>query len=325
MATALQKQGKKKSFNLRRERMLGRATEKRQYDLPLNRGAGSGFLMTLMALMTFLAMIAVATSFALSAMTTRWSSGLENRMTVEIPATDMDGKLRTTEQIDEIATNVLNILQNHQSVQESQRMGATEIRSLVEPWLGTHLLNDTLPMPSLVTVALQPETDANTLGQLTIALRNAASNIRVDTHEDWLRDLLRFTGAMQLGALLISLVIGVTTVTAIAGAVRSRMAIHRAEVELLHIMGASDGYITRQFQRHALILALRGGLVGTIAGWAAIIITGWVSGEMGVAILPDFSLSVGQILALCAMPLVVAFIAMTTARITVLKVLSTFP
>lgn len=316
---------KKKSFNLRRERMLGRATEKRRYDLPLNKGAGSGFLMVLIALMTFLAMMAVAASFTLSAMTHRWSSGLENRVTVEIPATDMDGNLRDADSINGIATKALSILHAHPAVIDSQRMADAEIRKLVEPWLGTNLLNDTIPLPALITVALRPDTDAPTMGQLTISLRSAASNIRVDTHEEWLTDLLRFTGAMQLGALMISLVIGVTTVTAVAGAVRARMAVHRADVELLHIMGASDGYITKQFQRHALILALKGGLAGALAGALAMMITGWVSGEMGAAILPDFTLSGGQIALLCLTPLLAAAIATTTARFTVLRVLSTFP
>ncbi|MBI2234772.1 MAG: permease, partial [Micavibrio aeruginosavorus] len=67
-----------------KERTIGRA-EKRRYDLPLNKGAGTAFLVTLIGLMTFLAMLALTSSFTLSAMTQRWTSGLENRITIEIP------------------------------------------------------------------------------------------------------------------------------------------------------------------------------------------------------------------------------------------------
>jgi cell division transport system permease protein len=275
--------------------------------------------------MTFLAMMAVAASFTLSAMTHRWSSGLENRMTVEIPATDTDGNLRNKETVDTIAASAMSVLESHPAVLESKRMSDTDIRKLVEPWLGTNLLNDAIPLPALIAVAVRPDTDAPTMGHITISLRNIAPNIRVDTHQEWLQHLLRFTGAMRLGAVILSLVIGITTITAVAGAVRSRMAIHRADVELLHIMGASDGYITRQFQRHALILAFKGGLAGALAGALTMVMTGWLSGEMGVAILPDFSLSHVQIAALCITPLLAAVIAATTARFTVLRVLSATP
>jgi cell division transport system permease protein len=73
------------------ERVLGKA-QKRRYDLPLNKGSGTGFLVILIALMTFLGMLALASSFALSAMTARWSSGLENRLTIESPPVRLMGR-----------------------------------------------------------------------------------------------------------------------------------------------------------------------------------------------------------------------------------------
>jgi cell division transport system permease protein len=147
----------------------------------------------------------------------------------------------------------------------------------------------------------------------------------MDTHEEWLNDLLRFTGALNLAAIILALVIGVTMVTAVGGAVRSRLAIHRAEVELLHLMGASDRYITRQFQRHSLILALRGGFIGAVFGALFLVLIGWVAGQMGVAILPDFRLDPVQMMLLAMIPLVAGLIATVTARWTVTRVLTTFP
>ena len=67
---------------------LGVSKKKRDYDLPLNKGSGGQFLSTLIALMTFLAILALSASFTLSEMTSRWVSGLENKASVEIPAED---------------------------------------------------------------------------------------------------------------------------------------------------------------------------------------------------------------------------------------------
>lgn len=130
---------------------------------------------------------------------------------------------------------------------------------------------------------------------------------------------------MKLAAIVLAIVIGLTTLTAVSGAVRARMAVHRAEVELLHLMGASDRYITRQFQRHSMIIGLRGGAAGAVAGAIVLVIIGWVAGKMGVAILPDFKLSPAQMLMLGMIPLIAAGIATISARWTVTRVLGTFP
>ena len=58
------------------------------------------------------------------------------------------------------------------------------------------------------------------------------------------------------------LLVGGASVAAVVFAVRTGLAIHSPVVELLHIMGATDAYVARQFQTHVAGLALRGGLVG---------------------------------------------------------------
>lgn len=306
-----------------RERTIGRA-EKRQYDLPLNKGSGTLFLMTLIAMMTFLIIMAVASSFALHEMTRRWSSGLENKITIEIPAQNDDGKLMSRDEIFTLTRSIANALYRQPGITDIHVLGNEEIAKLVEPWLGDDFLGTEIPIPGIIALNLE-NTDVRTLQNIHTRITSIYKNARLDTHEEWLNDLLRFTGALQLAAALVVLVIGVTTVTAVAGAVRSRMDINRAEVELLHLMGASDRYITRQFQRHSLIIAMKGGIVGTVAGAAAMISIGWVAGEMGVAVLPDFSLAPWQVIVLALSPLLAALISSSTARWTVRRVLRTFP
>ena len=308
---------------LKKDRFVGRA-EKRRYDLPLAKGEGTRFLVVLIALMTFLAMLAVAAFFALSAMTTRWTSGLENKITIEIPAQDAAGNLQDRKAIFLLTRNVANALHEQPGIEKVHVLSEDEIETLVEPWLGQGILRDDFPLPGIISVETGDMT-AQTLQHIHNRITSIAPKARIDTHEEWLKDLLRFTGALQLAAVILVLVIGVTTVTAVAGAIRSRLAIHHAEVELLHLMGASDRYITKQFQRHSLLLALRGGMFGALTGGLALIAIGWVAGEMSVAILPDFRLGPIHMLILATLPFVASLIASSTARITVLNVLAKFP
>lgn len=308
----------------KREKTVGSVRKSRQYDLPLENSAGTSFLILLIALMTFLAVQAVAAAFALDAMTARWATGLENRVTVEIPAEAQNGKVRNAAEVAALTERVDNILSVHPAVLNTHILSKEEIGTLVEPWLGKDLPLKDIPLPGLVSVELKESNDT-VLKIIEEKVQAIAENGRLDTHESWLNDLLRFTGALKFAAAALLIVIGVTTVTAIAGAVKSRMAMHHQEVELLHLMGARDRYISAQFQRHSLLMGLKGGLAGLFLGGLTLLLIGWISGEMGVNLLPDFSLSKTQIAVLFLIPVAIAALAALTAKRTVLQTLAELP
>jgi cell division transport system permease protein len=308
-----------------KEKKLGKAEGGRRYDLPLNKSAGTGFLVLLIGLMTFLAVMALAASFTLSAMKTRWSSGLQNRATVELPAQTVDGKLLSHDDIAAGIEKLDGVVKAYPGVKATHVLSDDEIQELVKPWLGENLtLLDKVPLPGLISVEMN-ESTPDTVTGLRRAITDAMPEAKLDTHESWLQDLLRFTGALQFAAAILTFVIGITAVTAIAGAVKSRLAVHSADVELLHLMGASDSYIARQFQRHSMRLALRGALMGMVAGSLVILGIGWASGQMGVNLLPDFTLSPQQMTAILCLPAIAATLAIFAARHTVMTTLSRMP
>ncbi len=308
---------------LRGEKKLG-ASRRRSYDIPLNKGAGSGFLTLLISLMTFLAVTALTASFVLGTMSERWSSGLENKVTIEIPSAGESGKTREKSEISTIAHRIAGLLDNHPAVKNLSILSEQEITSLVSPWLGDDISLADVPVPGIISVELK-ESSAEAIAFLKERIAAIDSRSRLDTHESWLKDLLGFTRALQFGAFLLTLIIGFTTITAIAGAVRARMAVHSAEVELLHIMGASDGYITRQFQRHSLFLGLKGGVIGTIVAVIGLGAIKHLAGEMDLTLLPDFRVHSWQLATMLAMPVFAGMIAMLTARFTVLRTLTGLP
>jgi cell division transport system permease protein len=275
-------------------------------------------------LITFLAVLALYASFLLSALTDRWTSGMENKITIEIPARNSDGSLLEPEQIEATTRHVADRIGTVDGIAKIEVLSKDDIARLVEPWLGGSIDQVDFPLPGIVTVTLA-RSDTKTMQAMHAALRAVSSTARMDTHEDWLRDILRLTGGLQLGAVILVMIITATTLTSVAAAVRSRMAIHHAEVEILHIMGASDSYITRQFQRHALVLALKGALCGAVCAMVAVWVIGLIAGEAGVSILPSFRMNSGHYMMLLAVPLVIAGLSMMTARWTVLKSLAAFP
>lgn len=307
-----------------RNRVLGVAKDKRRYDLPLTGSSNNNFLRLLIGLMCVLGMLALAASFALTAMNDRWSVGLENKISIEIPAADSGGDIIDPAMVKSMTDEAAKVMNENPDVKEAAIMEESQIRELLSPWLGHDMVMDSIPVPGLISVTFNDDAKPD-LKTLELKLKEVAPRARIETHESWLGDVLRFTGALQFAAILLGLIIGATTLVAIAGGVRSKLSENKEELELLHLMGASDSYIAKQLQRHTLILSLQGGGLGVAAGAVLLLIIGLVAGNMGVNLVPDFRLDTAQKLALVLMPVPVAVLAMVTARYTVLRVLRKMP
>lgn len=310
----------------KKERTLGKVYGKRRYDLPLNHNEGARFLVILIGLMSFLATLGLASFCTLGAMSERWTSGLENNITLEIPAETLEGRLLTTEEMSSMTQAAISILSSHPDVTHYEVMSRTDIQKLVEPWLGEGALSaEAFPLPGLVSIKIKPQTERKNIDALADKIERTVSGTRLDTHESWLKDVLRFTGALQFAASLLMAIIALTTVIAVAGAVNARLSVHRSDVELLHLMGAADSYISRQFQRHALLLGLIGAISGVLAGILGLLAIGWMAGEMDVHLLPQQRTPLSQIVSTAFVPLIIATLAMITARQTVLRELAKMP
>ena len=297
---------------------------KKRYDLPFKKDTDTGFLITLIALMSFLAVLAASGSFTLNAMTDRWSTGLENKATIEISAQTKLGTILSQETINREVSNVLKAIESHAAVKSYKSLEKEEIAELISPWLGTDFALDEIPLPGIISLDLYGSSP-DALESLKNIIEKSSPHAVLDTHRDWLDDLIGFVHTLEWIAVLIGTLVAIITVTAISSGIRSRMAIHRDEVEILHLIGAPDKYISRQFQRHAAMITLQGSLIGTAAG---ILITFFIillSNQNGSNLLPQLTLSTGNIIFLAIIPLLTSALALITARFTVLRSLALMP
>ncbi|MFP6744670.1 MAG: cell division protein, partial [Alphaproteobacteria bacterium] len=119
--------------------------------------------------------------------------------------------------------------------------------------------------------------------------------------------------------------IGLACVGTVIFTTRTGLAIHQDAIEVLHLIGAHDGFVARAFERNALWMGLRGGLIGLGLGALTFVVVGQVSAGLEAPLMPRFSLTPGGLMVLGSLPLVSAAIAMVTARFTVLRALADMP
>ena len=138
----------------------------------------------------------------------------------------------------------------------------------------------------------------------------------------WLEDIRLFAGALQAIGYAIVVLVGATAIVTVVFATRAGRAVHEDVIEILHLVGAQDGYIARQFQIHVRTLALAGGLIGFALSVATIIVLGRFAPVGEGAMLPQMTLAPLQWLAMASLPLIAVGIGMATARVTVMRALS---
>ncbi len=131
----------------------------------------------------------------------------------------------------------------------------------MEPWLGSGLALGGLPIPRIIVVKLLAGASPN-FADLRKALAAQVPAASLDDHRGWI-DRMRTMAetAVATGMVILALVIAVT-VLSVTFATRGAMATNRPTIEVLHYVGATDRFIARQFQRHFLVLGLKGGAIG---------------------------------------------------------------
>ncbi len=277
----------------RKDRALG-TSEKHTYDIPLDKGSGRLFLTILTGLMVFLMLLSVSAAYILTDFAQNWQTALDGKWTVELPVIDEDGKDLTSKQIEDKSQQLLTTLQEFHAVRTATLLSDEDMKELLSPWFDTdQAKNDNgeeplLPIPVLISLDMS-ETGAKAAHDIRMEIEKISPLARLDQHESWLSELLRLTGTLRFVAVLVTIVICSAGTLAVAGAMQSRMAEHKESVELLHLMGAGDQYITRQFQRHAFIIALQGATIGLIISVLFITGLGWYLSGHDETLLPSFT------------------------------------
>ena len=290
---------------------------RRRRDLALASDPPQRFLPWLLAMIVYLAGLSVAGMMNLAAVAERWDKGLAGTVTVQVPA-------EAGAEADRRIAKAVALLEGTPGVISARALTPGEIMDLLEPWLGEAADDDDLPLPRLIDVRVRPGAGLDAEG-LSTALADTVPGAVVDDHKETLDRLTDLTRSMELVALGLIVLVGGVAVATVVFITRTGLALHAGAIELLHLIGAPDGYIARQFQGQALELALKGGMIGLALAAATVWVLARLWRRLDGLFVPDLAPSSEQWLALAALPFAVALIAVLTARITVMRALRRLP
>lgn len=285
--------------------------------LPREKGAAP--LDIVIAVMAFLAALALGASMIAQRTAQGWQSGLSDRLTVQIlpPAQGAAGP-----SLDQEVDAVLSVLRATPGIAHAAALTQEQTLSLVQPWLGADALVADLPMPRLIDAKITPGAEVD-LVQLNRQLKQAAPDSILDDHARWISRLKGLAEAITWSAYGILLLIAIATAAAVSFATRAGLEAHHEMVELLHQMGAQANFIARAFERHYLVSALGASAIGAALAALVFMAAGGLefAGIEAVPFLPPIALRLSEMPWLLAVPAVSGLIALATARLSVLSVL----
>ncbi|WP_223974214.1 ABC transporter permease [Bradyrhizobium sp. RD5-C2] len=307
--------------DLGRERPQVPATARNMSPIVPRASISGRALVAVVAIMTFLASLTTGTVLLVSASAAEWQSEVSSEITIQVrPSPGRD--------LDRDAQAAVEAMRAQPGILEVRPFSKEESAKLLEPWLGSGLSIDELPVPRVIVARVQPGTTLDLAG-LRARVTQVAPTASVDDHRAWIERMRSMTGATVFAGVGILILVIIATIISVSFATRGAMASNRPIVEVLHFVGAGDSFIANRFLRHFLRLGLEGGLIG---GGAAMLafgfsesIANWFSGtpvgDQFAALLGTFSLRPSGYLVLALQAVLIAAITAWASRRTLFATL----
>lgn len=285
----------------------------RQQEIPLARDRAGRLLPWIIALMIFLAVLATAGAFVLLQAVGNLTGGLAGAMTVHLPTGGMSDP-----EADKRAQRAAIVLRRMPGVTRVRVLDRDRVARLVAPWLGENTRG--LPLPRLLDVSLERDAAVN-LGEIRRQLRTIVPGASVVDHQRFVRGIFDLSQWVFLVGLLVALVVLLACALTIIFATRTSLRIHHNVTEVLHLIGARDSYVARQFERHTFRQGLVGGAMGTAGAALLLAALGAIAGgpvtSTGGGMVPVWLWAL-----IATFPFLSAMLARFTARFTVLRTLA---
>ena len=224
-----------------------------------------------MAVMCYLATLALGALMLIEAAVSQWVSGMASEATVQVrqlQGSDLEAETR----------KALDILASTPGVSKARTLSTEDASALLEPWLGPSPALAELPLPRLISVSFDEKRPTD-LVSLEKRLALDVKGASLDTHLLWQSQFTRAASTLRRLSLGILALIALSATALVIFATRSVLDANRAVIDVLHLVGADDGFIARAIKARFLRSSFVAGLLGTLGGLATFAALGLIGGK----------------------------------------------
>jgi cell division transport system permease protein len=303
-----QKETPRRELNLRRTNAI----------VP-QRSVQSRALLAVIVIMSFLACLTIGAVSMIRSTAQSWASEISREITIQIKPdekVDMEQALVTAR---DLALSFVG-------TRDGQILDREATSRLLEPWLGSGLDIDELPVPRLVIITID-ENNPPDFAAMRAELQKRVPQAYLDDHRTWVDRLVSMARTtVIIGSGVLGLVFFAMVLTVIF-ATRGALASNRHIIEVLHFVGAESSFVAREFQKHFLIISLKGALAGAVlaalffglAAWWQSMSIATPESDQATALFGSFTIDWTGYVGIFITMLVIAALTTLTARLTVMR------
>ena len=273
-----------------------------------------------MTVMCYLACLAIGALILIDRAVESWTSGLSREVTVQVRLmqdADIDKELSKAKILLDTTVGIVNV----------EVLDRDAGAKLLEPWLGTSNLDD-LPIPRLIRVTINEAAPPDFVA-LEKSLQKSVKGASLDTHRRWEAELTRMATALSTLSYAILALICISAIAMVIFATRTVLDANRHVVDVLHLVGAKDGYIARQIDSRFIKTGFMAGLLGVGLGVITFFLLG-LSGTIGASGVADASrgllfappeIAIWSYGTLLSVPFIATIICLVTSRMALIRML----
>ena len=207
-------------------------------------------------------------------------------------------------------------MENVSGVKSVRVLSSDDIEKLMTPWLGNKIDISELPIPALLDVGIKEDGSIN-YDEVTRGLKQITPNATIDNHRLWLNRLLKFASSLKHTALLMLLLVMGICAFSIYYSTRTSLWINRDTLEILHVVGATDQYIAKQYAFNYAKIGFFSGIIGLFIAIPCIVLIGKYGISTGSGLINGAKLSVFAWSLIMITPLLSSAYSMLTSYLTV--------
>ncbi|WP_051279823.1 cell division protein FtsX [Hellea balneolensis] len=218
-------------------------------------------LIIVLAIMSFLAALALLFSLSADRLRNNWQGELQRTATVQLLVSSPDLRDAETE-------TALKTLRTVLPSADIAPLGDVKSRELLTPWLGNIDLPEDLPLPVLISVKLEAD-DMLSPPLIITALGEEGLIAEIDDHSRWSDQIGQSARGLKAAALAILALIFGASIAVSAFATQAALSTQRDVIQVLVQVGAEDGFIAKLFIKQAGLRGLKGSVIGAALGLVA--------------------------------------------------------
>lgn len=261
------------------------------------------FMSVIISVLTFLSVLAFGIALSISSGVIRWNNDWNKYATIQITNTDNYASVQ------KILTN------NKDKIESVKEITKSEMEQIMRPWISSGAkLNNYLP--KMFEIKTKKSTD---LKQIKEQIEPTAKFL---THVSALQNSISAGWKLVSITILVLVLMLISIGVCVSYISRNIAMLHKHELEILNQVGATDKFIARQMQIIVAKISSIACLIGFVSALPIIVMILSTAQSARVGLLATLTLSGGNIIALCILPILIVIFSVYITKKTTLKILS---